>query len=249
MERIKKELYAFFFTFSFFSRIRTPKFRFDFEEIFPLSLKYIPIFALISGGFLYILLQSIHYLTTDRFMCALIILGVQYFLFNYFHFDGLLDTADGFLGGMKNREDILRIMSDAHRGSFAILIAVIYIATKIYLYFFLIVPKPILIIPTFFIGRISMLLVAFIFPKPAKEVGLGSLFINYARGRFLFFPLLSIFFPLYFFPLETSISILCAFLFSLYSIKVIGGLTGDVLGSICEMTELLFLLSFFFLHH
>ncbi len=242
MGRIKKELCAFSYTFSFFSRIRTPTCEFD-EEIFRLSLKYIPLFALISAGILYIFFHAISYMIPDKFILALATISLQYFLFNYFHFDGLLDTADAFLSSEKNKDEILNIMSDPHPGAFAILTGILYIAVKIYLYFSVVVPSPIMIVPTLFVGRISMLLCAFFFPH-AKESGLGSLFIMSAKAKGNFLPILSILFPIYFFPVETIVSTIIVVLFSLYSLRVIGGLTGDVLGSICEIAEISFLLLF-----
>lgn len=61
---------------------------------------------------------------------ALLILCIQYFAFNLFHFDGLLDTADAFLGaGDKERK--LAILKDSRIGVYAFFVGFVYLAAKL----------------------------------------------------------------------------------------------------------------------
>jgi len=61
---------------------------------------------------------------------ALFILCIQYFSFNLFHFDGLLDTADAFLGaGDKDRK--LAILKDSRIGVYAFFVGFVYLAIKL----------------------------------------------------------------------------------------------------------------------
>ncbi len=243
IEILKKEFIAFSLTFSFFSRISIIKAE-NFEE-FPNSVKYIPIFSLISGGLLFCLLKVADFFLPSP-LPQILIFTLQYFLFNYFHFDGFLDSIDGFLGG-KNKTEILRIMEDTQVGSFAVLFGSIYISSKLFLYSQILAKSPEIIIFIFFIGRLSFIFSAFLVPYPAKDKGLGHIFISIGRNR-LFVPLAFIILPLYFYPIETFSSLFFTFLLSWYIRRKIGGVTGDVLGAICEISELIWAIGYFSLH-
>jgi adenosylcobinamide-GDP ribazoletransferase len=57
-------------------------------------------------------------------------LAVYYGVFNLFHFDGLLDTADAFLGAFE-REKRQEILKDPRLGVYAVFTGIIYITAKI----------------------------------------------------------------------------------------------------------------------
>ncbi len=61
---------------------------------------------------------------------ALCALAVQYFCFNLFHLDGLLDTADAFLG-TGDRERRLAILKDSRIGTYAFFAGLLYLVAKI----------------------------------------------------------------------------------------------------------------------
>jgi len=165
----------------------------------------------------------------------------QYILFNYFHFDGLLDFSDAFLSHKKSREDILKIMDDTKIGSFAVLVGVIYLLAKIELYKYLLPQNPQIIIFSFSSGRLGILASSFLFPKPAKSEGLGYIFLSAGRKSFLIPFILLFVANTYFFPYETIFSVFSAVIIGFFSLKRINGLTGDVLGAICEISEMVFL--------
>jgi adenosylcobinamide-GDP ribazoletransferase len=204
------------------------------------SIKYIPLFSFVSGGIIFI-----SYYASKKFLPHPIpeffTISIQYLLFNYFHFDGLLDFSDAFLSHKKNREDILKIMEDTKIGSFAVLVGVIYLLTKIELYQSLLPQNPKIIIFSFSAGRLGILASSFLFPKPAKSEGLGYIFLS--AGRKIFFVPCIIFFSInfYFFPYETVFSTLSSAAIGFLSLRRINGLTGDVLGAICEISEIVFL--------
>ena len=56
--------------------------------------------------------------------------AVYYGVFNLFHFDGLLDTADAFLGAFE-REKRQEILKDPRLGVYAVFAGIIYMAAKI----------------------------------------------------------------------------------------------------------------------
>ncbi len=66
----------------------------------------------------------------DPFIAAASGLVIQYLSFNLFHFDGLLDSADAFLG-YGDRERRLAILKDPHLGVYALFTGVVYLLLKI----------------------------------------------------------------------------------------------------------------------
>ncbi|GEM_PF-257884 len=227
--------------FSFFSRINF-KLEFDFESDFKRAVKYIPVFSFASGFFLYLLYRFILLPGVSQPFAEIILFSVQYFLFNYFHFDGFLDTSDAFfLSSSRSKEEILKVMDDPRIGSFALLSGVIYILVKINLYVALLPADPLIFIFAFAQGRASILFSAFVFPRSAKNYGLGYTFVSTGRRR-LVLPLLIFLIPeLYYFPVYSVFSLLISFVFSSYFVKKLGGFTGDIFGAICEISELSFL--------
>jgi len=63
-------------------------------------------------------------------VCATLIVVVEALLTGALHFDGLADTADGF-GGGRTREDVLRIMRDHAVGAYGVVAVVLAFALKI----------------------------------------------------------------------------------------------------------------------
>lgn len=240
------EIKAFLLTFSFFSRLSffSPSTEQEFLFLFRKSLKYIPFFSFLSGVAL-LYLWKFFFLFVPMPLPAFFLFAVQYLLFNYFHFDGFLDSIDALLSGKRKKDEILSIMEDTRRGSFAVLWGVFLVFIKISLFQIILPDFPESLIFMFSFGRFSMLFAVFVFPKPAKMHGLGYIFTSQGRYAFLI-PILifsAVLLPLS--PFE-FISILCGtLLMSFYIQGKIGGFTGDTFGMICEITEVIYLIALF----
>lgn len=236
------EIRAFLLNFSFFSRINLYKGT-DFQRLLPKSIKYIPLFSLISGTALFFCFK-IFSLIIKEDIAVVLTLVIQYIIFNFFHFDGFLDTTDAFLSGKTKKEEILKIMEDTHTGAFAVLFGSIYIFLKLFLYINLVTDYPELLIFSFSLGRICMVIFPSVFNRSAKDYGLGYTFISNVKKGFLTSAiLLLIISSVYFY--QTILTLIVVFLFSIYFIKKVGGFTGDILGFICEISELLWLLTLY----
>ncbi len=82
------------------------------------SVTFFPLVGLLLG----LLLLGLHSVLSTIFpdlLTAAILLGVWTLCSGALHFDGLLDTVDGLLGG-RDAEDRMRILRDARVGSFAV---------------------------------------------------------------------------------------------------------------------------------
>jgi adenosylcobinamide-GDP ribazoletransferase len=65
----------------------------------------------------------------DPVITVLVVLGAQYFCFNLFHLDGLLDTADAFLGSV-SEEKRLAILKDSRIGVYGFFAGFLTLALK-----------------------------------------------------------------------------------------------------------------------
>ncbi|RKX79122.1 MAG: hypothetical protein DRP87_04240 [Spirochaetes bacterium] len=268
---MKRLLNCFLTTFALISRIPVKcRYRADFTYT-GLFIPPVGIFVTAINLFLYFLLRPF----TDSFVVALVILVIQYLLFNLFHFDGFLDSVDA-LFCHANRDQRINILKDSKIGSFALFGGIIYLFSKIYLLarsFSLIEhlagenlvfaqPVAVFILLSYPIsGRAGAGLIP-CFLKPAKETGLGALLKNYKRS-YAFFGVVIVFLlvsipPTAFAILKPGfnyiillVSLTAAFIsffivFRIYKRKI-GGFTGDALGFSIEMGELFHIFIFYLL--
>ena len=99
-------------TLSLVSRIPV-KARFDFD---PSRMDYwLPVTSLFPALMVLLLFTCFYVLRIDSFAAAAVTLTAQYLCFNLFHLDGLMDTADAFLG-TADREKRLSILKDSRVG-------------------------------------------------------------------------------------------------------------------------------------
>jgi adenosylcobinamide-GDP ribazoletransferase len=170
------------------------------------------------------------------------------------HLDGLADLADG-IGGGYTPQRRLEIMKDSHTGAFGAVAIVLALGFKIAAMNTLLEHRfwaPFLLAPMF--SRFSMVLAAHRSHYARAAGGLAKPFLEHMTGRevlhaclttaivsILFSPSLTLFF----FPLVLG---------SVWSVRrltqrTLGGITGDVLGAINEINEvLLFFAAASFVH-
>ena len=186
---------------------------------------------------------------------ALFLLLVPVILTGAFHIEGLGDMADGFLGG-KDKEDILRIMKDSHVGTMGMTAVVCLILAK-YIFLCEIVQalSPSIVIGVLLLApglsRWGMVIAAGVSQYarlPPYRGGIGRAFAEGVGGKIV---LLSGFVPVVATAIYLrmmggfciAITILLALIASWLAKRRINGVTGDVLGGINEITEVVLLLS------
>jgi adenosylcobinamide-GDP ribazoletransferase len=159
------------------------------------------------------------------------------------HMDGLADTADGFFSA-RPRDKILAIMRDSRTGVMGVIAVVFLILLKFSLLISLALPYRfgiIMLMPL--AGRCSLVIMMTALPYVRSEGGLATVFgggktsVNVLWvSAFLvvagWISLNGIGLAACFF------SLIGAVLFSLYCFRKIGGYTGDTLGALCEITEI-----------
>lgn len=167
---------------------------------------------------------------------AVLSILVGFFLFDLFHFDGLLDTFDGFFN-QAGREKCLEIMSKGDTGPFAVFFSFFY-CLAFYLAFRSSIPISLLFMSI--CGRFAMN-VLLATTQPAKPGGLGALMSPYDHRATLVSAALAaplaIISPLRW-GVSMGVAILIGLLMSLSARRKIGGYTGDVLGATCLLSQL-----------
>jgi len=259
-------------TFSLVCRIPLP-FPFTFTAC-RLDL-WLPVTALFQSFVFALGLGLFWPLFLDRNIALVAALILLYACFNLFHFDGLLDTADAFLGAF-DREKRFAILKDSRIGVYGTFTALMYIALKVMLLSSLLGHVPFIALSLIIFplaGKTAAALIPAIFP-PAKKEGLGAL----AAGSRIHFVLAGFFLTLCIYivialligfvgsvpiqapslerlfvtmGLPSMVLIISALVSSsfpgrLYT-KRLGGYTGDTLGAAVELGELLYLLGLFLL--
>jgi adenosylcobinamide-GDP ribazoletransferase len=167
---------------------------------------------------------------------AVLSILVGFFLFDLFHFDGLLDTFDGFFN-QAGREKCLEIMSKGDTGPFAIFFSFFY-CLSFYLAFRSSAAISLLFMSV--CGRFAMnILLAT--TNPAKPGGLGALMSPYDQRATIFGAVLAA--PLAIaspvrWAVSMGVAVVVGLLMSVSARHKIGGYTGDVLGATCLLSQL-----------
>ncbi len=264
MKTLKKITDSFWTSFGVLSRIPGKKHYNPDFSLFGFFLPLIGILvSLIVAGTFSILSPLLH----GVFTLGAAILFIQYLLFNLFHFDGLLDSADALFYNT-SKEKRLTILRDVNAGSYALFTGVLYIFLKLHYLIsgteFLLAVKPLdpIVMAVLFSYPLSGRIAAGIVPiilKPARKEGMGSLLSKYRFLPFLFgtgialclslgFVYFRIFShrgeisPFVFLPFLGAV--LSGLIVSLLYKKLVGGFTGDALGLSVELGELFHLACF-----
>ena len=177
-----------------------------------------------------------------------------------FHLDGLADTFDA-IASRGNREKKLAIMKDSTIGPIGVTAIVFSLLFKyLSLINVLLSPSGILFSSLLLMPAVSKwaMVISLFHGKPAREDGLGRMFMNGTGLKEIAVSTLMLFIVLMSMGILFSrslsheqhimyiISVICIYLVCRISVfffsKQFGGLTGDTLGAISEISEITFLL-------
>ena len=216
------------------------------DSYFRHSIRYFPLVGIlvsVVAAAAFVLVQELLSLEL-ALICAFLLSAL---LTGALHEDGFADSCDGFGGGW-DKEQILRIMKDSRVGTYGVLGLIFLFASK----FFLLKELPAALIPLSLIGaaavsRAIAALVAYSLPYASAEGAKSSSITGFTSSDLLVALLLG-FLPLFLiFRTETLLAPLLPLLFALwfrsYLNKKLGGYTGDCLGALQQISELLFYLA------
>ncbi|NSW90103.1 MAG: adenosylcobinamide-GDP ribazoletransferase [Firmicutes bacterium] len=215
----------------------------------------VPVGLLIGG-----ILAAFHYLFSLIFppLVVAIMLNIVYIkITGGLHLDGLADTFDGVLSH-RPRENMLEIMKDSRIGTHGVLalICILLLNTAFYFEADYLVTRDVLramIVLMPVIGRTGMIISAGISEYARSEGGLGKPFINFCGTKEIVIGVIMCSVVIICFRnIQITAAGVAALIFPFgaagYFNKKLQGLTGDVLGAICEMTQTFFLFMVFALN-
>ena len=211
------------------------------------AMIFFPLVGLILALILSVVNKLLLMMSFPSLSIVMILIVLLVFLTGGLHLDGLADTADAFLS-RKDKDGMLKIMRDSHIGVMGVLSTITIILLKVALIFSISHPlRYISLVLMCVLSRWSLVLAMFLFPY-AREEGKAKIFIQNINFKI--------------FSLATIITLICAIavwqlkglLISLVAVvstyiigrfinKKIDGITGDILGAINEIMEVVVLFS------
>lgn len=235
---------SFLVTLTFFTRvpIRIDR-QIKYQEYID-GIWWLPVISLIIGVPLYV--ASFAYAYIDTTLVSIIVLGIYLLTTGALHIDGLADTMDA-LGSNRDKNRMLMIMKDSSIGTFGVLAIVVY-AIAMVAVLSVVDAKFLLIYPL--VGRTVATIVARV-NTYARDEGMGASFVNgakvphYLLGTGVFIAISYLLFGLDYMLIVASIAYafttICSILAARSIAKKLGGITGDVVGYIIEVSQVVFL--------
>jgi adenosylcobinamide-GDP ribazoletransferase len=217
------------------------------SEDYGKGLIFAPVVGLVIGGVLcgsYLLLDNVF----PKTVTSVFILVIYIFMTGGLHIDGLGDTFDGLFSN-RSKERILEIMRDSRVGTNAV-IAIVSVLLINWSVIAALDPEHTAVILLLFpvAGRIGSLVGSGVSVYARSGEGLGKSFIDCCGLKEIMLGIIP--YALIFFTaaglkglLTSIIPVISAFLLvKLFSLKI-GGATGDILGAVCELNQMVFLIS------
>lgn len=124
-----KELRIFLSAVMFYTRIPVPSWTGHSEDQFAASIRYLPLIGWIVGGIGALVILGAGYLFPPA-VCALLSVAATVWVTGAFHEDGFADVCDGFGGGWTT-ERILDIMKDSRLGAYGAIGIMLLIGLKV----------------------------------------------------------------------------------------------------------------------
>lgn len=224
------------------------------------GIVYFPVVGAIIGLLLFVGFRAFNWLFSgidNIYLLATLILILELIITGGLHMDGFGDTFDGFFS-YRSKDRILEIMRDPRLGTNGLLAIVALVVLKIVAMATLIAYNlAVYLIFMPIVGRLAGVFLTYK-TRPARENGMGNMFIGKCSTSALvlasLFTALSaiaieyligfktyIFIYLYLIGSMVLIFVLSRLLIGL-SYKRIDGITGDLLGCVIEISEVVFLI-------
>jgi adenosylcobinamide-GDP ribazoletransferase len=245
---MKKQLYIFLNAIMFYTRIPVPKNLPYSDEMLNRSTRYFPFIGWIIGGIGAAVFYGLQFIFPPE-LAILLSMLVTIFITGAFHEDGFADFCDGFGGGY-TKEKILTIMKDSRIGTYGSIGLIGMLATKfLSLHVIDSATIPLILVTGHALSRLTPVLVIFTseyaradLESKSKPIGQKGKPIDLLVAIFFGLALLA-FVPLTFSVVIVSILLVTTFIFRNYIVGKLGGYTGDCLGALQQISEVLFYLA------
>jgi adenosylcobinamide-GDP ribazoletransferase len=210
------------------------------------SMVFYPVVGLLLGLILAMFEQGLSS-WVSRPLMAFLLIALGALLTGGLHLDGFADTVDGLAGG-RNKEEILHIMRDGRIGALAVVALILLLGVR----YQALAEMParflapaLIVMPV--VGRAVMVFATALSPYARKDEGLAKPFIEHQSPVVVaIVALLTLTATVFFFQLRglVLVGVLALAVVGMvaYCRRRCGGITGDILGALNEVTEVLFLI-------
>jgi len=242
-------LKAFFLALALLTRLPIPQLEEIKARVSGRSALFYPAVGLLIGLILY--LPLLLFPQASPILLAAIITVIWAIITGGLHLDGLADSADGWLGGISDKEKTLKIMKDPVVGAAGAIAIVCILLLKFAVLtailqqtFHDVVRSSGIIIIAPFIGR-AMILLLMLISKNANPNSMANDVADNLQRNHIVWLIGVCFLIAAFFSLAGLIFALITFwLVRRLMHKRLGGYTGDTLGATVEITEVLYLMGY-----
>lgn len=245
---MKNELNLLFNALLYYTRIPVPK-NICYSEINQSkAFRYFPLIGIFSGGIGALVFYTSNFLLPVS-ISVLFAIGVMIQITGAIHEDGFADFFDGF-GGGATQESILRIMKDSHTGVYgSISISLLMLFKYLSLTEIHEAEIPVVLIGAHSISRLFPVYLINFSQYVRTDLCKSAHTKRKIDGITLTIATIIAFLPLVLFSLEfvavyITVSFAILILYRRYLHKKIGGFTGDTLGAIQQITEVVFYIAY-----
>ena len=206
-----------------------------------------PLVGFLIGGLSGLLGDFLIYLGLSVFLSCIVAITMSVILTGAFHEDGLADTADG-LGAGGSPERINKIIHDSRLGTYGVIALILGLLTRLGLLSTLAeygYSLASILSVGFASGKLAIIFTR-IFFNSSRFAKMGSI-VGIISHKNLFLATMiwalptSVIFPFYGILLGGLLMAFIISIIGLKSKKALGGITGDILGAVAFLTELVFL--------
>ncbi|HCU08612.1 MAG TPA: adenosylcobinamide-GDP ribazoletransferase [Clostridiales bacterium] len=228
---------SFFLMLAFFTRLPVPRILYS-EERYIRGIPLLPLVGAVTGAILYGASFARPYLSGALYGVLLFLLYLL--ITGGLHLDGLADSCDALFSG-RDRETMLEIMKDSRSGSFGVLGLIVAAA------FYLVLlpeasPAALFFFPV--IGKCTPSIAVNLSPYIRPE-GMARLFAAHCSRFSAVLGAGLVFLAAGMIDRTLLLPAICSLLFAaaltLRIQRVLGGITGDILGLLCEASQIAFL--------
>ena len=253
---MKNILTGFVLTWQFFTVIPIKK-SFDMnDKSVTWMFSWLAVIGAILGCFTGLFSELLALSDFNLLLQAILILVFSIFLTGGLHLDGFVDMSDAFFS-YADKERRLEILDDPRIGAFGAISLVCLLLIKVGILYEVLLHKESLFVYFILVPFLSRLAIQLFFnsTSPSKEKGLGAYFKKQVHAKTLWgFMLLyaiglivySIFAASWIPVVMLVVMIIGTFVFRVWILKNFGGVSGDLMGALSEVMEVLLWMSVLF---
>lgn len=218
------------------------------------SMKFFPIVGMVMGIILFGFFWGLSHIIYSPMVMAVILVIIEVVLTGGLHLDGLADTFDGIFS-YRSKQKMLEIMKDSRLGTNGGLVLILYFILKVALLYELNliigIPAGVVLLLTPAFARLNSVVNCASAPY-ARATGMGKTFVDNTNGTGVIIATIltliygavvcNLFLIPYAILVIVPILMVLGYVFAKLMTRKIGGITGDTLGAVVELSEILVIL-------